>query len=419
MARQRSDSTLARIQTARQNEQLVLAESALRVSRAVAWVRFAMIFAMGWGQGFTRWLAGESPMRDPFRGLLIAGYTLFALAIALLLRRVKPDPVEATRGQAGILAADLVFVGGLFWRNFQVEGSVSPQLLVIGMALVICLHVASYQPAQLIAATVLALSAYLALSLHSGTYEAGPAGFVSGGLLAVGALMVINHRRMRQMFLELRRRDNLTRFLSPEVAERVMQLGDSPLQPVQREVTVLFSDIRSFTAMSERMLPREVLGFLDDYFAQMTQVVKGHDGVVNKFLGDGMLAVWGVPERLENHALGAVRAALDMLKVVEEMNGARVAQGQVPFEIGIGIHSGTVAAGMLGGADQHEYTVIGDAVNVASRVEGLTKTYGVRVLVTDTTWSQVRERVQGSFIASEEIRGRTEPVELYTVEAPP
>src|SRR5688572_10060951 len=182
MARQRSDSTLARIQTARQNEQLVLAESALRGSQTVAWVRLAMIFAMGWANMFTRWLAGESPMRDPFRGILIAGYTLFALAIALLLRRVKPDPAQATRGQAGILAADLLFVGGMFWRTFQVEASsVSPQFLVIGMALVICLHVASYQPSQLIAATVLALAGYLLLSLHSGTYEAGPAGLVAGG----------------------------------------------------------------------------------------------------------------------------------------------------------------------------------------------------------------------------------------------
>jgi adenylate cyclase len=195
-----------------------------------------------------------------------------------------------------------------------------------------------------------------------------------------------------------------------------MQLGESELQPVQREVTVLFSDIRGFTTMSESMLPREVLAFLDDYFAQMAQVVKGHHGVVNKFLGDGMMAVWGVPERTDDHALLAVRAAQDMLKVVGEMNDARIAHGQEPFQIGIGLHSGAVAAGMLGGADQHEYTVIGDAVNVASRVEGLTKTYGVKVLMTDTTWIRVRERVSGTFLAAEEIRGRKEPVELYTVE---
>ncbi|HVE81966.1 MAG TPA: adenylate/guanylate cyclase domain-containing protein [Myxococcales bacterium] len=410
------DSTLARIQTARQNEQLVLAESSVRGAAVIAWVRFGMMFGIGLAQAASNWLAGQTPMRDPFRGLLVAAYTLFALALALMYRTIKPNPARATRAQAAILFTDLLFVGALYWRNTVVEREVPAQVLALALALVLCLHVVSYHRLQLYVATGLSIASYLALSAAFGTYDFRQSGFVCGSLAAIGALMIINHRRTGRMFLELRRRDNLSRFLSPEVAERVMQLGEAELQPVQREVTVLFSDIRSFTAMSERMLPREVLGFLDDYFAQMTQVVKGHHGVVNKFIGDGMMAVWGVPERSEDHALDAVRAAQDMLKVVREMNDARLAHGQAPFEIGIGIHTGAVAAGMMGGADQHEYTVIGDAVNVASRVEGLTKPYGVKLLLTDTTWAKVRDRVQGAFLASEEIRGRKEPVELYMVD---
>jgi adenylate cyclase len=417
MAAASGDSTLIRLRTARQNEQLVLAESSVRGAAVVAWVRFGMIFVIGWAGSIARALSGQRAIHDPWRGLLLAAYTLGALALALKYRTLKPDPVKATRAQAVILAVDLTFVGALFWRTVAAEGTVPAQTLALSLALALCLHVTSYQRLQLYAATALSIGIYLALSIHAGAYDPSQAGFVSGCLAAIGALMIINHRRSGRMFLELRRRDNLSRFLSPEVAERVMQLGESELQPVQREVTVLFSDIRSFTTMSEAMLPREVLAFLDDYFAQMAQVVKGHHGVVNKFLGDGMMAVWGVPERSEEHALLAVRAAQDMLKVVREMNDARLAHGQDPFEIGIGIHSGTVAAGMLGGADQHEYTVIGDAVNVASRVQGLTKTFGVRVLLTDTTWAKVRERIPGTFLSSEEIRGRKEPVELYTVDA--
>lgn len=418
MATASGDSTLIRLRTARQNEQLVLAESSVRAARVFAWVRFGMMFAIGWAQGFSRWLAGQPMIHDPWRGLLVVAYTVFALAIALNLRTIKnPDPVRATKAQAGVLLVDLLFVAALFWRTVMVEGTVPAQTLALSMALLLCLHVTSYRRLQLWAATALAIGGYLALSIHAGAYDPGQAGFVCGALAAIGALMIINHRRSGSMFLELRKRDNLSRFLSPEVAERVMALGESELQPVQREVTVLFSDIRGFTTMSEGMLPGEVLAFLDDYFAQMTQVVKGHHGVVNKFLGDGMMAVWGVPERSEEHALLAVRAAQDMLKVVREMNDARIAHDQAPFEIGIGLHSGTVAAGMLGGADQHEYTVIGDAVNVASRVQGLTKTFGVRVLLTDTTWTKIRDRIPGTFLSSEEIRGRKEPVELYTVEA--
>jgi adenylate cyclase len=417
MAAESGDSTLVRLRTARQNERLVLAESSVRGAGVIAWVRFGMIFVIGWAGAIARGLSGQPWIHDRWRGLLLAAYTLGAFALALQYRTIKPDPVKASRAQAIILGLDLLFVSALFWRSVMVEGTVPAQTLGLSLALVLCLHVASYRRLQIYAGTAASIAIYLALSIHAGAYDPSQAGFVCGALAAIGALMAINHRRTGHMFLELRKRDNLSRFLSPEVAERVMQVGESELQPVQREVTVLFSDIRGFTTMSESMLPREVLAFLDDYFAQMAQVVKGHHGVVNKFLGDGMMAVWGVPERSEEHALLAVRAAQDMLKVVREMNDARIAHHQEPFEIGIGLHSGTVAAGMLGGADQHEYTVIGDAVNVASRVQGLTKTFGVRILLTDTTWTRVRERIPGTFLSSEEIRGRKEPVELYTVEA--
>src|SRR5439155_19078528 len=107
-------------------------------------------------------------------------------------------------------------------------------------------------------------------------------------------------------------------------------------------------------------------------FGRMSQIVKGHDGVVGKFMGDGLLACWGVPDALDDHAVRAVRAARDMRRALRELNNYRETQGLGPLKIGIGIHTGVVAAGMLGGNLQAEYTVIGDAVNVASRVEGLT-----------------------------------------------
>jgi adenylate cyclase len=156
---------------------------------------------------------------------------------------------------------------------------------------------------------------------------------------------------------------------------------------------------------------------LDDYFGRMSQVVKGHDGVVGKFLGDGLLAFWGVPDRVEDHAVRAVRAARDMRRALRELNETRAADGLPPIRIGIGIHTGTVAAGMLGGTLQSEYTVIGDAVNVASRVEGLTKEHATDVLVSDATWAHLPEPRRGECVATAAIRGRKEPVVLYTIDS--
>jgi adenylate cyclase len=158
-----------------------------------------------------------------------------------------------------------------------------------------------------------------------------------------------------------------------------------------------------------------VLELLDDYFGHMSQVVMAHEGLVNKFLGDGMLACWGVPDHSEDHAERAMRAALDMRSKLVELNAHREREGLPPLRIGIGLHTGVVAAGMLGGAEQHEYTVIGDAVNLASRVEGLTKVLGVDILVSESTWSRGGGRLVGERISEEKVRGRREAVVVYSL----
>src|SRR5207244_2155997 len=158
-----------------------------------------------------------------------------------------------------------------------------------------------------------------------------------------------------------------------------------------------------FTAQSEKMKPEEVLEFLEDYFGHMSQIVKGHDGVVGKFIGDGMLAFWGVPERNEKHAEAALRAALDMRRKLLELNAHRAQQQKPPIAIGVAVHTGMVAAGLLGRADAplSEYTVIGDAVNLASRIEGLNKKLGTDVLVSEETWRAVEGVFDGARIGEE------------------
>lgn len=216
------------------------------------------------------------------------------------------------------------------------------------------------------------------------------------------------------MFVDVRRRDHLSRLLPSQVAERILAAGGRPLEPVQREVTILFSDLRDFTTLSQRMEPQRVLALLDDYFARMTGIVKTHEGMVNKLLGDGLMAVWGVPAEQPDHAVKAVRAALAMRRALAELNAAASDQ-QPKLRIGVGLHTGIVAAGMLGGPDQHEYTVIGDAVNLTSRIEGLTKKLGTDILVSEATWTQCQGAVAGERVGQEQVKGRDEPVVVYTV----
>jgi adenylate cyclase len=313
---------------------------------------------------------------------------------------------------------DFTFITFMGWNDVGTTFGYHPELAAASAAILISFAITRIALWQVAATVMFAMVSFTLVSAHAGRFGEPTMLFQLAGYAALGFMVGMTNRAMRRMFTDLRRRDNLTRFLPRPVAERVLAHGSAALSPVQREVTVLFSDIRGFTALAENLAPRAVLELLDDYFGRMAMIVKGHDGVVGKFLGDGLLAFWGVPDDDRDHAHKAVRAALDMQRELVDVNRQREVDGLAPLRIGIGVHTGPVAAGMLGGAEHAEYTVIGDAVNVASRIEGLTKTHGADVLVSETTWARCGERFGGTKLAAEEIRGRREPVVLYAVTAP-
>jgi adenylate cyclase len=415
----RTESTVARAELARQNEEAVLSESSIRGARIVSVVRLSVCFLMTMAMAWIPVMLGRAPPHQELsRTIAVGFYILFSLGGWLALRRMTPRSA-ATAIRAGSLAMliDFAFPTFMAVRSYQLGDARDASIVMAAAALglTLCYAISLYHWLQVAAATVVACAAFLITAWYTDQFELSPCLFVTGMYIGTGMLIGRTNRRIRTMFLDLRRRDNLTRFLAPEIAEEVMRLGSSALAPVQREVTVLFSDIRNFTTLSETLPPEAVLKFLDEYFGHMTQLVKGHQGIVNKFIGDGMLAFWNVPTRHEEHAVAAVRAALDMRKVLAELNAARAAVGADPIHIGVGIHTGVVAAGMLGGAEQHEYTVIGDAVNVASRVEGLTKAHGVDVLVSERTWELVRDRFACVRKGEDQVKGRTERVVVYAV----
>jgi adenylate cyclase len=395
---------------ARYNEQRVLAEGAVLGERRAALARLVMIAMFAVVSN----LGGRHDFTQIAVGLV---YTVYAVGTLVALRRIHGgNPSRSLWRPLILTVVDFSMISTMALLDIAHGAPFSPGQHVIASAIVMSFAVARTSLVHVAASVGLALVSYAIVGSHSGQLHSHITVFVMGGYLVLAFMIGITNRAVSRMFQGLRQRDNLTRFLPRQVAERVIAHGPGALAPIEREITVLFSDIRGFTGMSEGMGPTEVLAMLDDYFGRMSQIVKGHDGVVGKFMGDGLLAYWGVPDRLDDHAVRAVRAARDMRRAVRELNQHRGLSGQAPIRIGIGIHTGNVAAGMLGGTLQAEYTVIGDAVNVASRVEGLTKEHDVDVLVSETTWTQLPEPRRGDRIASAEIRGRKEPVVLYTID---
>jgi adenylate cyclase len=416
-----SESTVARIVSARQAEDEVLAESAFQGERLISLVRLAFHILRGASIALAKWVA---PMPGTAGDLGVVGsvgvvlYLVYALVVCWGLWRpgAKASVRASLRAPTVFNVLDFGFNVFMSLRAHQMGEIAHLDRAALGMAVFLCFSLARQGWTQVLQSTVFACGSYLAVVFIEGDIGGWPStAFIEANLVSLGILIGLTNARIRQMFTDLRKRDNLQRFLPGPVARRLLNEGEASLQPVQREVTVLFVDIRDFTTLSEALAPREVLMFLDDFFGHIGKIVKGRDGIVNKFLGDGMLAFWGVPERDAEHAKKAVMAVLDLRKEVADFNADRGRRGLEPIRIGMGVHSGIVAAGMLGGADQHEYTVIGDAVNVASRVEGLTKSYRVDALVSEATWKLVGGAFRGGRVGEDKVKGRQETVVVYSV----
>ena len=224
-----------------------------------------------------------------------------------------------------------------------------------------------------------------------------------------------------QMILSLREKEMIRstfgRYMSKEVVDGFlngkvsMELGGGEL----KEMTVLMSDIRGFTEFSEKLPPQEVVNLLNRYFTEMVQAIGENSGTVDKFIGDAVLAVFGWPVARENHERLAVEAALDMKDRLAALNVSLVKEGRSPIEIGIAINSGKAVAGNIGSQEKVQYTVIGDAVNLTSRMESGNKEYGTDLIVSAPVYLATKELFKFKDIGEKPVRGRTEPVHIYQV----
>jgi adenylate cyclase len=204
------------------------------------------------------------------------------------------------------------------------------------------------------------------------------------------------------------------RYVTAQVSEKIVK-GDVNLGGESRRATILFSDIRGFTTMSEQMNPAEVVGFLNDYFSEMVEPVFEQGGILDKFMGDGMMAVFGSMGEMPDHPRRAVAAALSMKALLSKINGLRSMRGRPPIAIGIGVHTDEVIVGNIGSRRRLEYTVIGDGVNTCSRVQTLNKEFGTTILITQATYDAIRGEFECRPMPTRELRGKANALSLYEV----
>jgi len=235
-------------------------------------------------------------------------------------------------------------------------------------------------------------------------------------LVLTGLLSVLRLQRARALVErvahEQRLRERLGRYFSPAVARTIVDSGEARQAARTCEVTVLFLDLRDFTRLAEASGER-ILAALDEFLGTMVEVLFAHGGTLDKFTGDGLMAYFGAPLRRADHAAAAVACAGEMLGALARLNDVREARKEPPLRMGIGLHSGPAVVGDLGPEARREFTVIGDTVNVAARIEALTKVHGVDALASESTRRLAGDRFDWVATPVIPIKGKTEPVATF------
>jgi class 3 adenylate cyclase len=410
-----------------------LLDAALRGERGMAWARLS---------GFTLFLlmlvANVHTGVRPVGALLVAGPALLLgiMWSVVMLRRIRLGRLtEGWLVSSAVLdgvVATITLVPTVWWPRPDYSGlATQPTAAAFLVALATVPLRLSMAAARLGVLTMLAGCAVLVWldQARHGAETTHPDAFFTGAILmtmmALVALLMAAWiratvaRGMTAVQQGEKAKSRLGAYLSPEIAREVMELTSTSQRRSQHQAAVLFSDLRGFTQQGEALPPEQLIAELNAYFEVMVAAVQANGGVVDKFMGDALMAVFGVPHPTDDSGARAVRAALAMEAALVEHNRARAALGLRPLRHGIGVHFGPVVAGDVGSAARRQYTVIGDTVNVAARIEALTKQFGCSLLLSSDVVDELPHddplRAHLQRLGEVEVRGRVGQVALWTL----
>ena len=254
---------------------------------------------------------------------------------------------------------------------------------------------------------------FAALNYYAFVHESWLNFILPASTLTANVMLVSLYRALVEEKEKRKVRSAFGQYLSPEVIRRLL-VNPSLVEPRKTEITVMFSDIRGFTTISEKLDAQELALFLNGYLSDMTRIVFNNRGTLDKYIGDAVMAFWGAPYEDSRHATDACNAALAMMRRVRELQKKWEAEGKPKLDIGVGLNSGVASVGNMGSALRYGYTALGDTVNLSSRLEGLNKDYGTHVLVNESTYAAAKD---AGFLFREldviRVKGKLEPVTIY------
>ncbi|MDX1432683.1 MAG: adenylate/guanylate cyclase domain-containing protein [Gammaproteobacteria bacterium] len=345
---------------------------------------------------------------------LLAGRIALIGATAKGLLDLRATPVQANYPGVEIHANLITGIldGNIKENPAYTLGAEFLLVLVSGLLMALLLPVLS--PVWAAALTVGLLGGMIAFNLA--VWELGDFVFpMAAGLLTVLALFLFN--MWYAYFFEARGKRQLAglfgEYVPPELVEEMNQDPTSfTLESENRELSVLFSDVRDFTTISEGLGPSELSDLMNEYLSAMTRIIYDHRGTIDKYMGDAIMAFWGAPVHERDHARQALFGAMQMVAALDELNPRLRTRGWPDLRIGVGINTGEMYVGNMGSRYRRAYTVMGDAVNLASRLEGLSKVYGVSIIVSDTTRAAVPEYAFRE-LDRVRVKGKDKPVTIY------